>query len=167
MDTWLRDHLIASGHLTETGVTRRARLRRCGQWHLMSTADPSPVEAFAMRATKRDRVRRRCQQLVLIGLDSDACALEVTCDPTPLSPLGEAMALLEHRRTLTLRKAGAGWVLDWRDAHEITGSPAHTEPRRDVVATHVCGHPIPPGWAAPSTFPEVTPPPPSTARPPF
>ena len=137
--TWLRDHLIAAGHLTETGLSRRAKIRACS-----------------------------CKTLILAGLDSDICALEASCDPQPLSALGEALAHLEHRRTFTLRRDGKGWVLDWRDAHHIAGSPATSQPRSDVVREHRCGTPPPAGaLTAPSTFPEIAPPPPAHAAPPF
>lgn len=139
METWLRDHLIASGHMTETGATRQARIRTC-----------------------------TCRHQVLVGLDSDVAALEATCDPYPLSPLGEALALLEGRRTLTLRREGRGWVLDWRDAHEITSAPAASQARRDVVRQHRCRTTSPAAeLLAPSTFPETKPPAPANARPPF
>lgn len=139
MNTWLRDHLVASGHMTETGATRRARIRTCS-----------------------------CKADVLIGLDSDVAALEVTCDPCPLSRLGEALALLDGRRTLTLRREGRGWVLDWRDAHEITSAPAASQQRRDVVRQHRCRTGQPTGdLLAPSSFPEVHPPAPAGAVPPF
>ncbi len=137
--TWLRDHLIATGHLTETGLTRQAKLRPC-----------------------------TCKNLVLAGLDSDTCALEITCDPEPLSPLGEAIALLEHRRTLDLRRSGRGWILDWRDRHAITAAPAASQTRRDVVREHRCGSPPPAdALTAPSTFPEARPSLPANAAPPF
>lgn len=140
--SWLLDHLIAAGHVTETGLTRRARIRTCR--HV------------------------KCRDQVLVGLDSDICALEAACDPYPLSRLGEALALVDGRRTLTLRREGPGWVLDWRDAHEITSSPAESRPRRDVVRQHRCGTPRPAGdLLAPTTFPEVHPPEPAGAVPPF
>lgn len=127
MDTWLRDHLVRSGHMTEDGVTRKARLRPCP----------------------------RCPHDVLVGLDDVTCALEVHADPVPLSELGEAVALLQNRRTLNLRREGSGWVIDRRDHHDITHTPAGTAHRLDVLAEHACAHgPPPPALRAPSTFPE-------------
>lgn len=108
--TWLRDHLIAGGHLTETGLTRRARIRVCA-----------------------------CSARVLVGLDDDVCALESAVDPEPLNQLGEALALLEGRYTLSLRRDGRGFVLDRRHRFEIAAKPAGTQPRTDVVREHRCG----------------------------
>lgn len=137
--SYLLDHLIASGHVTETGLTRRAKIRTCS-----------------------------CRAKILAGLDADIAALEARCDPQPLSPLGEALAILEGRRTYTLRREGRGWVLDWRDAHEITWSPATSRARRDVVRQHRCKTPPPaPELAAASAFPETKPPLPPAAAPPF
>src|SRR5436190_12749182 len=82
-NAWLVGHLVAAGHLTETGISRRARIRAC-----------------------------RCRQLILTGLDDHACAIEAKCDPYPLTPLGEALALVEHRHTWTLRREGSRYVLD-------------------------------------------------------
>lgn len=140
MDTWLRDHLIRSGHMTETGTTRKARIRRC------------PT----------------CPAEILVGLDDDTCALEVHADPVPLSELGEAVALLQNRRTLHLRRDGGGWVLDRRDNHDIANRPAGTAQRLDVVGQHHCATgPPPPALQAPSSFPEAKPPVRPTERPPF
>lgn len=148
--TWLRDHLVASGHMTETGLTRRARLRPC-PGHIKTPVD-----------------RRRCPALVLAGLDDDKCALEARADPTPLSPLGEALAVVEGRITYTLRREGPGWVLDSRDHHAIDHAPAGSRPRHDVVRQHRCGTPPPEGpLATSSSFPETAPQPPAGATPPF
>lgn len=138
-ERWLVDHLVRTGHLTETGLSRRARIRTCS-----------------------------CRQLVLAGLDDDTCALEVTCDPHPLSPLGEALALVEGRRTLALHRDGSRWVLDRRDSYDITAEPAGTKHREDVVREHRCtSGPPPAGLYGPSRYPEITPPLPSNAAPPF
>jgi hypothetical protein len=152
MDTWLRDHLIRAGHLTETGYTRRARLRPCHQSYKLPGS----------------RWVGKCLDLVLVGLDGDTCAFEVACDPQPLNTVGEALSLLEGRRTHTLRREGPGYVLDPRDQHEISFAPAGTKPRRDVVRQHRCGtSPPPPGLRAPTSFPEHHPPLPANAQPPF
>lgn len=139
---WLRDHLIASGHLTETGLARRARLMRC----------PEPD----------------CRDQVLAGLDDDRCALEARTDATPLSALGEALAVVEGRPTYSLRREGPGWVLDRRDHHRIAWAPAGSQPRHDVVRQHRCGTPPPSGQLTTlSSFPEVAPPMSANATPPF
>lgn len=126
-DPWLIRHLVAAGHLTETGLSRRARPRPC------------PT----------------CHTWTLTGLDDDLCAFEATCDPAPLTTLGEALALIAGRRTLALRRTRGRLELDQRWADHIEAEPAGS-PRLDVLATHTCGHPIPTAWTAPSAF---TPPP--------
>jgi hypothetical protein len=133
--------------MTETGLTRRAHLRPCNG---------------------RAPDGTRCRELVLAGLDADRTALEAFTDPAPLSALGEALAVVEGRRTYSLRREGGGWVLDGRDHHRIAWSPAGTGSRLDVVRQHVCGTPPAAGpLTAPSTFPEVAPPPLVGAAPPF
>lgn len=113
-DRSLLDHLIRTGRATETGLTRRARLRTCP-----------------------------CTQVILAALDDDTCALEVHADPIPLTPLGEALAHIEGRWTYMLTRAGGGWTLDRRDASKITHRPAGTQPRCDVVREHRCRTPRP------------------------
>lgn len=128
MIPWLKQHLIDAGHLTETGLTRTARPRRC----------------------------RSCNQPVIAGLDNDRCALEVHADPVPLSALGEALALLEGRRTVALAHEGGRWVIHVRDDFQIRGRPAGTTPRWDVLRSHVCGSNPPTGPAtAPSSYPNT------------
>lgn len=135
---WLLAHLIATGHLTETGLSRRARIRTC-----------------------------RCHAAVLAGLDAETCAFEVAADPTPLNPLGEALAIVEGQRTWSLHREGGRWVLDRRDAWHITAHPAGTRPREDVVREHRCTHPVADALAATSCFPETHPKPPANSIPPF
>lgn len=96
----------------------------------------------------RNTTSRRCRQCkaaVLVGLDGDLCAFPTTADPTPLSPLGEALALLAGRATLHLRATpDGGRYLDRRDRWQIQGEPAGTANRLfpfDVVAAHVCHSP--------------------------
>ena len=138
--TWLRDHLLRTGHIAETGVSRGAKLRRC----------------------------RRCGVFVLTGLDADMCALEVQADPTPLSPLGEAFAVVEGRRTFALHRAGGRWEIDWRDAGDIASHPAGSARREDVLRQHRCGdQDQPAALTAASTFPETAPTPSDEADPPF
>lgn len=109
LDRRLLDHLIRQGHLTESGLTRRARIRTCD-----------------------------CRQPVLVGLDDDVCALDAITDPVPLTPLGEALARIEGRWTWSLRRSGHGFVLDRRDPLEILGRPAGTQTRTDVLRQHRC-----------------------------
>lgn len=121
---WLIDRLIQAGNLTETGLSRRARPRPC----------------------------LRCRTWTIAGLDADQCALEAHCDPTPLTPLGEVLALAQGRRTLELATTGGRLQLEQRWADHITGHPAGAG-RYDVLATHDCEQPpIPAAYTAPSTF---------------
>lgn len=113
METWLRDHLIASGAMTESGLTRRAKPRRCN----------------------------RCNAVVVVGLDADVCAFEVRVDPQPLNAAGELLALLEGRRTLTLHGAASGRMLDPRWPEHIRTAPAGTTPREDALREHRCDTP--------------------------
>lgn len=139
-DTWLTLHLIRNGHLTENRTTRRAHIRTCP----------------------------RCGQHVLRGLDGDTCAFDVTTDPHPLNPLGEALAHLENRRTYALHREARGYVLDPRDANHITHTPAGTRPREDILRDHRCTTgPPPPALTAPTTYAEAHPPLPPGSPPPF
>jgi hypothetical protein len=72
----------------------------------------------------------------MIGSNVDT-GLEVLADPHPLSDWGEALALLDHRATFSLR-----WVIDHyeiagRDNFRIRGSPAGTN-GLDVLVRHEC-----------------------------
>lgn len=139
-NSWLAAHLIRTGHMTETGATRAARIRTC--W--------------------------TCKAAILVGLDADTCAIETTTDPTPLTPLGEALALLDNRRTWALHRERSRYVLDRRDHHEITHHPATSRSREDVLRAHRC-HTPPAADAvtAPSSFTPPTPPLPPGAPAPF
>lgn len=117
MDRWLRTHLIDSGVMTETGATRKARPRRC----------------------------RRCNDVVVIGLDATQCAIEVHVDPQPLNSLGELLALAEGRRTLSLVATAGGRVLEPRRPEDIRRLPPATPGiREDVLREHRCGTGPPP-----------------------
>ena len=72
--TWMTSLLVDKGVMSEQGLTRRAKLIP----------------------------HRPCGLVVLAGLDSDRAALDVWCDLGELTLHGEAMALLEGRRTYEL-----------------------------------------------------------------
>lgn len=74
MQPWLKTMLIAQGHMTETGLTRNAKIRIC----------------------------KRCSIPTLAGLDADIMALEARCDLADLNRLGEVMILAQGRDTYTL-----------------------------------------------------------------
>ena len=117
-------HLVATGAISPTGSARRAKIRTC------------PT----------------CRAVILHGDDNDRCAFETVADPTPLNAHGEAWALASGRRTVALARDKNGLVLWARNADQITGKPAGTNPREDVLATHVCGQPIPAELACASRF---------------
>jgi hypothetical protein len=65
------------------------------------------------------------------------CAKAVVVDPTPLAPLGEALALIEGRRSYQLLRHNQGLALWVRDHWQIAGSPASDE--TIVLTDHRCG----------------------------
>lgn len=114
----LAQHLINAGHWDVNSVGRNARGRRC----------------------------RDCGDWVLAGLDGDRCAEAVHVDPTPLSALGEAMALIAGKGTYALRREGPAFRIDHRHRWAIAAKPAGTPGQRyDVVASHACSDTGPTG----------------------
>lgn len=97
--------------MTEGGVTRRARIRRC----------------------------RRCRAPVVSGLDDDVMAEPVDIDPLPLTALGEALALLRNVSTYDLARRAGKYVIDRRTVFEISGWPPESRRNVDVVKRHECG----------------------------
>jgi len=109
MPDWLVRHLETIGAMGNDRIGRRIRATRC----------------------------RHCACPILVGLDSDRCAWVARATPSPLSPLGEAVAILNGQATYALH-VGAGMAeLQIRDRWQIAGCPAAT--RFDVLAAHVCG----------------------------
>lgn len=101
---WLKQHLIDTGTWTTDGTTRKAKL----QTHT-------------------------CGQLVLYGLDADTCAGTTTVDPLPLTPLGEAFALIQNRHTYDYRPNTQ--ELEHRDQHMIRQGFLNGI---QVLAQHIC-----------------------------
>ena len=108
--------LVGKGVLSEAGLTRRAKL----------TSHPP------------------CHFPTLAGLDSDRAAIDAWCDLGELTLQGEALALLDSRRTYELH-AGR---LSPRDRWQIGGRPAGKS-RWPVFAEHRCHDPIPAAWCIP------------------
>lgn len=108
---WLKTHLIRTGTWNADGCSRKAQVRR-----------------------------HSCDQVVIYGLDADTCGWPTVADPTPLTPLGEALAVIVGRATYSLRRTGRRIELDHRSPLHIAGSPAGTRDY-DVVAAHACGSP--------------------------
>jgi hypothetical protein len=111
MPEWLKRRLEGAGLMDPgTGATRRARAARC------------PT----------------CRRPVMRGIDRDWGGLSIDCDPTPLSPEGEAIAIYVGRRTYELRWLGDRYEIDRRDASGIRGNPIGTL-RLDVLVQHEHG----------------------------
>jgi len=91
------------------------------------------------RMTRRVSARtcRECHAPILAAIAGDVCGIPAYVDPAPLSPLGEALAVLGGRYTCSLRPAPRGLQLDLRDSYHIT--EAAGSGRYDVVAEHRCG----------------------------
>lgn len=138
-----QDALLDTG--SETGTTKPR------QW-----VGPHVAQWLADRTRHLTADRcRGCRADILRGLNDDWCAWTIEVDPTPLSPLGEALARLAGRSTVACESwGGAGPKLSRRGHHQITGRPAGSG-RFDVLATHLCGAPALP--SAPSTFTKPNP----------
>jgi hypothetical protein len=81
-----------------------------------------------------------CKADVIVGFDEDACARAVVVDPHPLSELGEALALIEGRRSYLLAVQGEGMALWVRDQWQIAGTGASDKVW--VFTDHKC-HTVP------------------------
>src|SRR5437879_6066733 len=105
---WLAKHLESIGAMGPDRIGRNARLHHC----------------------------RDCGRYVLTGLDNDLCAGVAHADPSPLSPLGEALALIGGRRTYALHQSPGRLELQLRDQWQIEGRPAGAV--LDVLPEHTC-----------------------------
>lgn len=77
-----------------------------------------------------------CGALVLTGLDEDVMGLPVEVDPQPLTPVGEALMIGAGRMTYTVESNRLYARPIWR-----ISKYRHDE--FDVLASHMCGAPIP------------------------
>lgn len=82
-------------------------------------------------------------------------------DPTPLNPEGELLAQLADRTTFR----HIADFLTARTSHDITRTPAGTDPQADIIPEHQCGSPPLP--SAPSVHHTNKPRPRLTGPPPF
>lgn len=122
--------------------------------HRPRNTETHPAQHLADRTRHIQATRcRNCGAPTLRGLNDLHAAGLITVDPTPLSPLGEALATLANRKTVALEPYG-GLRFTRRGHHQITGRPAGTG-LFDVYATHQCGSPALP--SLPSKFPAPTP----------
>lgn len=104
------------------------------------------ISAQGLTATARIHTHRPCGIPTLAGFDDHVAALDAWCDLAQLSTLGEALALLDHRRTYQL----------WNDSHlrrrDRWNIPGHPPSERvPVFAEHRCHAPIPATWCLPPT----------------
>lgn len=91
------------------------------------------------------RLCPRCKAPVITGLDADRAAINATCDPTPITPLGEAYALVQGRSTYCFADDNGRKIL-WHRYHWNIKAAR----RWPVLATHKCHSPMTP-FAAPLT----------------
>lgn len=89
------------------------------------------------------RLCPRCKNPVIVGHDADRAARNVTCDPTPITELGEAFALMQGRFTYCFADNQGRKILWHRHEWNIRA------PRRwPVLTEHRCNSPMAP-FAAP------------------
>jgi hypothetical protein len=103
---WLTRHLEATGKADTDHVKRRVQAGTC----------------------------HGCQAPILTGLDAARAGYPSRVQPTPVSPLGEALAVAAGVPTYDLTDAGDRYELELRDPHTI---PARR--RWPVLAAHRCG----------------------------
>lgn len=84
----------------------------------------------------------RCGAKTLAGLDADWLALDTFLDHAPVDELGEALAVLQGRRTFDLRPTGGrshSRCMEERSASSIRAGRRY----HPVHAEHRCGQPLP------------------------
>lgn len=93
------------------------------------------------------RVKARtcpCGSQILTGLDADWLGINTTLDAQPVDQLGEALALLQGRRTYNLRPTGGyndhGRAMEERNAWRISHPTRRPWP---IHAEHRCHSPLP------------------------
>lgn len=79
----------------------------------------------------------RCRRPILSGLDDDIAARTAHADPTPITPLGETLALLTGRATYDLCAPYGRRELWRRDHWHIAGARKYP-----VLPEHKCGQPL-------------------------
>ncbi|MFC5744797.1 hypothetical protein [Actinomadura rugatobispora] len=78
-----------------------------------------------------------CHHPILTGLDDDTAARSVRADPTPITPLGETLALLAGRATFDLQAVYGRREMWRRDQWHIQSAR-----RWPVLPEHRCGQPL-------------------------
>lgn len=109
---WLQRHLEQTDRWDADGIRRAASNSRC----------------------------RDCRAPILTGLDADRVALVARCDPQPVSPIGEVIALATGRPTYNLSYTAGRLQIDHRDQWRIASR--HRD-RGHVLAEHRCHSPLP------------------------
>jgi hypothetical protein len=99
-----------------------------------TVADATTHNGISRRAKHRACV---CGAVILVGLDADRAAGEARVDVTPLTAVGEALAILTGRATY-LRRGAFRLELDHRSSWHIAGASADDV---TVLAEHRCGAP--------------------------
>lgn len=83
------------------------------------------------------RMCKNCSSPILVGLDDHVAGVKVEIDPTPITQLGEAVALLADRGTYELHRRGGRQEIAHRQEWNIRGPRA-----RPVFPAHRCGQPL-------------------------
>lgn len=87
-----------------------------------------------------------CRRPVVVGLDADKCAFTARVDPAPLTPRGEAQAILAGLLTYTATRTKTGGVVLTRrkpgHIHQRPAGRSGVAGRYDVWAEHRCAPPI-------------------------
>jgi hypothetical protein len=126
MPEWLKTMLIDQGRLSETGLTRRARIR----------------------------THKPCHLPTLAGYDADTCALDTWCDLAELTLAGEVHALLAGRTTYELTTERLyrrdRWTITGRPAGRMTPVFAEHRCHAPIPATWAVP-PLPAQPAPPAT----------------
>lgn len=111
-------------------------MSRLPEWVIETVAARTGIDVREASRKARATVCPTCSAHVIVGLDADMCAFTARADPTPLSRIGEVLALAAHRATYTY--TGKPPRLDSRDKYAITRASAAEV---IVLPEHVCGAP--------------------------
>jgi hypothetical protein len=103
----------------------------------------TPVPEWAVPGSAHRAARptncESCGRYVLRGLNRDKGGIAVDCDPEPLSPLGEALALLAGFITYESQWFGGQHTISWRDRYAIASHQAGDG--IDALIGHHCDRP--------------------------
>jgi hypothetical protein len=108
-------------------------------------------------ATRRTRaiLCPGCRRPIMRGLMPLPTPWPVDADPTPLSSLGEALALLAGVKTYELSWSFDHYEIRHREWSMVTYGPADTLKESDVLGAHNCRVPTSPAWPTkPSLVPD-------------